>query len=240
MGRALDAGTLAVRGITVRYGGVTALEDVDLDVAPGRVVGLIGPNGAGKTTLVNAMTGVVRPASGTIALGDARLEGRPPHRVARAGLARTYQNVRLFARLDVGDNVRAGAFRLRHALADADVVALLARAGVAERNLERRAGTLSYGEQRRLEIARALAGQPAIVLLDEPAAGMNPSETQALGTTIRDVARAGIGVVLIEHDMSLVAAVCDDVVVLNFGRTIARGTPREVARDAAVVEAYLG
>ncbi|GAC1441155.1 MAG: ABC transporter ATP-binding protein [Vulcanimicrobiaceae bacterium] len=240
MGRALDAGTLAVRGITVRYGGVTALEDVDLDVAPGRVVGLIGPNGAGKTTLVNAMTGVVRPASGTIALGDARLEGRPPHRVARAGLARTYQNVRLFARLDVGDNVRAGAFRLRHALADADVVALLARAGVAERNLERRAGTLSYGEQRRLEIARALAGKPAIVLLDEPAAGMNPSETQALGTTIRDVARAGIGVVLIEHDMSLVAAVCDDVVVLNFGRTIARGTPREVARDAAVVEAYLG
>lgn len=231
---------LAVRRVTVRYGGVTALEDVDVDVAPGSVVGLIGPNGAGKTTLLNAMTGVARTSSGTIALGSTRLDGRAAHSIARAGVARTYQNVRLFTNLDVAENVRAGAYRLPHALGDLAVIALLERTGVTERDLRRRAGALSYGEQRRLEMARALASQPAILLLDEPAAGMNPLETHSLGETIASVARAGVGILLIEHDMSLVAAVCDTVVVLNFGRVIARGTPREIAHDPAVIEAYLG
>jgi len=221
---------LAVAGLTVRYGGVTALDDVALRVAPGRIVGLIGPNGAGKTTLINAVTGVVRPSSGTIALGA----------TARAGIARTYQNVRLFARLAVGDNVRAGAYRQARTLGDTEILELLARTGATERDLRRRAGALPYGEQRRLELARALAARPAVLLLDEPAAGMNPRETRALGTTIASVARDGIGVLLVEHDMTLVAAVCDTVVVLNFGRVIATGTPQEIARDPAVIEAYLG
>ncbi len=231
---------LAVAGLTVRYGGVTALDDVALRVAPGRIVGLIGPNGAGKTTLINAVTGVVRPSSGTIALGATRLAGLAPHRIARAGIARTYQNVRLFARLAVGDNVRAGAYRQARTLGDTEILELLARTGATERDLRRRAGALPYGEQRRLELARALAARPAVLLLDEPAAGMNPRETRALGTTIASVARDGIGVLLVEHDMTLVAAVCDTVVVLNFGRVIATGTPQEIARDPAVIEAYLG
>jgi len=231
---------LVARAVTVRFGGVTALENVDLDIAPGTVVGLIGPNGAGKTTLVNALSGIVRPSSGSIALGDLRLDRAAPHRIARAGISRTYQNVRLFENLDIAENVRAGAYRRAGRLSDAGVVALLARTGASERNLHKRAGTLAYGEQRRLEIARALAAEPAVLLLDEPAAGMNPNETRALGATISDVARGGIGVLLIEHDMSLVAAVCDLVVVLNFGRVIARGTPSAIAADSAVIEAYLG
>jgi len=231
---------LVARAVTVRFGGVTALENVDLDIAPGTVVGLIGPNGAGKTTLVNALSGIVRPSSGSIALGDLRFDRAAPHRIARAGISRTYQNVRLFENLDIAENVRAGAYRRAGRLSDAGVVALLARTGASERNLHKRAGTLAYGEQRRLEIARALAAEPAVLLLDEPAAGMNPNETRALGATISDVARGGIGVLLIEHDMSLVAAVCDLVVVLNFGRVIAHGTPSAIAADSAVLEAYLG
>jgi len=237
-GRGNDA--LEIANVSVRYGGVIALDAVSLRVPRGMVVGLIGPNGAGKTSLINAITGVVRPASGTIALGKLRLDRLAQHRVARAGIARTYQNVRLFARLSVGDNVRTGAFARRTALDDAHTRALLQRTGMTETNLRRRAGTLPYGEQRRLEIARALAAEPAIVLLDEPAAGMNPRETSALRDVIFGVAHAGIGVLLVEHDMSLVSAVCERVVVLDFGKTIAAGTPREVARDPAVVEAYLG
>ena len=235
-----DAGALVVRGITVRYGGVIALDGVDLDIAPGQIVGLIGPNGAGKTTLINAMTGVVRPSSGTIALGETHLERSAPHRVARAGISRTYQNVRLFSKLNVGDNVRAGAFRCKGSLAVAEIEDLLARTGMTERDLRRSAGALPYGEQRRLEIARALAARPQMLLLDEPAAGMNPRETHDLGAIIARVARGGIGVLLVEHDMTLVAAICDAVVVLDFGRVIAAGTHATIARDPAVIEAYLG
>ncbi len=231
---------LAVDGVRVQYGGVIALDDVTLRVSPGHIVGLIGPNGAGKTTLINAITGIVRAARGRIALGAKRLDRLAPHRVARAGVARTYQNIRLFGRLSVAQNIRAGAYRRNVALHDDDVLALLARTGMTERNLGRRAGTLPYGEQRRLEIARALAAQPAIVLLDEPAAGMNPLETQTLRAVITGMAATGVGVLLVEHDMSLVAAVCDRVVVLNFGRTIATGTPPQVAREPVVIEAYLG
>jgi ABC-type branched-subunit amino acid transport system ATPase component len=227
--------TLVLDGAGVRYGGVIALNDVSLAVEPGATLGLIGPNGAGKTTLINATT-----ATGTIALGTRRLNGLPPHRIARAGVARTYQNIRLFGALDVRTNLAAGAFAQPGRLSDEAARALLERAGVSHLALDALASALPYGDQRRLEIARALASQPAILMLDEPAAGMNPTETAHLVDTIRALAQSGIGVLLIEHDMTLVRAACDQVVVLNFGEVLARGTPAEIARDPAVIQAYLG
>jgi len=231
---------LVVERVSVRYGGVLALDAVSLDVPSATVVGLIGPNGAGKTTLINAVTGVVRPVSGAITLGAVRLNRLPQYRVARAGVARTYQNIRLFAALTVAENVRAGAYARPGVLTDNALRALLDRAMVHDHDLQRRAGTLPYGEQRRLEIARALASDPHILLLDEPAAGMNPRETGELRALIRAVAESGTGILLVEHDMSLVTAVCDHVLVLNFGEAIAQGSPAQVARDPAVIEAYLG
>ena len=231
---------LAIEGISVRYGGVQALRDVSLSVAPGRVVGLIGPNGAGKTSLINAATGNVRLQAGGIRLGTLALHRSPTFRIARAGISRTYQNIRLFAALTVRANLHAGAYRLRAVPSDAEARILLARAGIDGVPLDARAGGLPYGEQRRLELARALATQPLTVLLDEPAAGMNPVETSALGSVIRSIASEGVGILLVEHDMSLVRAICDEVVVLNFGEVIATGTPQHIAADPAVIEAYLG
>ena len=231
---------LIVDRLGVQYGGVRALDGVNLRVPAGSVIGLIGPNGAGKTSLINAVTGIVRPRSGSIRLGDVRLDRLAPHRIARAGVARTYQNIRLFGALSIAENVRAGAFRRRGRLDDGAIHALLAQAALEAPDLRRRAGALPYGEQRRLEIARARAGEPELLLLDEPAAGLNPRETHELRAVIRGAAAAGAGVLLVEHDMSLVSAVCDRVVVLNFGERIAEGTPAEIKRDPAVVEAYLG
>ncbi|MDB5039428.1 MAG: transporter ATP-binding protein [Candidatus Eremiobacteraeota bacterium] len=232
--------SLSLEGVGVRYGGVDALRGVSLTVEPSRVLGLIGPNGAGKTTLVNATTGLAPLASGTITLDGARVDGLPPHRIARTGIARTYQNIRLFGALDVRGNLAAGAYARPGRLSAAELQRLLERAGIAGADLDAAASSLPYGDQRRLEIGRALAASPRVVMLDEPAAGMNPSETGRLVETIRAIAAEGIGVLLIEHDMTLVRAACDDVVVLNFGEVIARGTPAEVGRNPVVVEAYLG
>jgi ABC-type branched-subunit amino acid transport system ATPase component len=231
---------LTLENVGVRYGGVDALRTVSLAVEPNHVLGLIGPNGAGKTTLVNATTGLAPLTSGTIALDGKRIDGLPPHRIARAGIARTYQNIRLFGALDVRANLAAGAFARPGRLTPEEFATLLDRAGIPHVDLAAKAGSLPYGDQRRLEIGRALAAAPAVVMLDEPAAGMNPSETTRLVETIRAIAATGIAVLLIEHDMTLVRAACDSVVVLNFGEIIARGTPSEVARDPVVVEAYLG
>ena len=231
---------LTLDGVGVRYGGVDALRAVSITVETGHVLGLIGPNGAGKTTLVNATTGLAPLASGTIALDGKRIDGLPPHRIARAGIARTYQNIRLFGALDVRANLAAGAFARPGRLTPEELTTLLERAGIPHVDPTAKAGSLPYGDQRRLEIGRALAAAPAVVMLDEPAAGMNPAETTRLVDTIRAIATAGIAVLLIEHDMTLVRAACDSVVVLNFGEIIARGTPSAIARDPVVVEAYLG
>ncbi|GAC1420034.1 MAG: ABC transporter ATP-binding protein [Candidatus Velthaea sp.] len=232
--------TLTLERASVSYGGVHALREASLAVESGRVLGLIGPNGAGKTTLINATTGIVSLTSGRIALDGARLDGKPAHQIARTGIMRTYQNIRLFGTLDVRANLAAGAFARAGRLSDPDARALLQRAGIGDVPLDAAASALPYGDQRRLEIARALAAQPKIIMLDEPAAGMNPTETGRLIETIAAIATAGIGVLLIEHDMNLVRAACDEVVVLNFGEVIARGTPAAIAADPVVIEAYLG
>jgi len=231
---------LAVDGISVHYGGVHALRDVSFHIAAGEVLGLIGPNGAGKTTLINAVTGIAHLSEGGVSLDGRRLDGLPAHRVARAGISRTYQNIRLFPALTVEENIRAGAFSRRGAIREHELQALLERTAIAPTELPHVASSRSYGTQRRIEIARALAAEPRLLVLDEPAAGMNAQETAHLRGLIASVAREGASVLLVEHDMALVNAACDRVVVLNFGTVIAHGIPTAIARDPAVIEAYLG
>jgi branched-chain amino acid transport system ATP-binding protein len=251
-----------VRGVTLRFGGVTSLDDVTLQMRRGEVLAVIGPNGAGKTSLFNSLTGVYTPQEGEILLSArpgasaVSVIGKKTHVVNRMGVARTFQNIRLFPALTALENVKVGV-ETRHRSGPVSAMlglpwqrreerastqaayALLDRVGLAHRANEL-AGSLAYGEQRRLEIARALGTQPGAILLDEPAAGTNPVEKRELAALIKQINDDGVGVLLIEHDMKLVMSVADRIVVLNFGRKIAEGSPDQIQRDPAVVAAYLG
>ena len=247
---------LALNNVLRAFGGVRAVDDASFTVERGEVHGLIGPNGAGKTTLLNLISGFIAPTSGTISFEGRSVGGLAPQRLAALGISRTYQNIRLFAGLTAVDNVVVGqhlqrrspfiprlffspSARKEEQAARARALDGLARVGLRDRALTT-AANLSYGEQRRVEIARALGAQPKLLLLDEPTAGMNPPEAHEVGRLVREVAGEGRSVLLVEHNVRLVMELCDRITVLNFGKVIARGTPAEVARDPAVIAAYLG
>ncbi len=253
---------LNVSGLTKNFGGIRAIDNVDLDIRPGEIVALIGPNGAGKTTFFNCLTGIYTPSSGQIVLRDPKdgketlLNGMKPNKITEKGMARTFQNIRLFPTMSVLENVMIG----RHCRTHAHILGAIFRDRATRREEEEiidvsygilkkiglhrqvneEARNLSYGAQRRLEIGRALATEPFLLLLDEPAAGMNPQETEALVALIRTICSEGHSILLIEHDMKLVMSLSDRIFVMDYGKKIAQGTPEEVRSNPAVIKAYLG
>ena len=258
--REQDAGkqpVLDVRNLGIDFGGLTAVDEFNMTIGPTEISGLIGPNGAGKTTIFNLLTSVYQPTRGSILVKGIDTKGMDTAKVNRLGVARTFQNIRLFGDMTALDNVKVGMHNeikcsfLQSILrlpgyfkaekkANEKAMELLEFMGLAD-IADQKAGSLPYGVQRRLEIARALASNPAIILLDEPAAGMNPSETTELMHQIRRIRdHFQIAIFLIEHDMSLVMNVCEGIVVVNYGKIIAKGTPEEIKNNPAVIEAYLG
>jgi branched-chain amino acid transport system ATP-binding protein len=248
---------LDVAEIGIAFGGLKAVQKFSIHMPPGALYGLIGPNGAGKTTVFNLLTGVYQTQGGRITLGDKNLVGLKPHEVAAAGIARTFQNIRLFPGLNVLDNVRlAGQLRARHGIVDtflrtnryrseehaihSQAIELLGLFDLQDRALEQ-ADCLPYGHQRHLEIVRALAAKPKVLLLDEPAAGLNSQEKRELAQSIREIRdRFNVAILLIEHDMGLVMDICEQITVLDHGVIIANGSPKEIQNNPTVITAYLG
>ena len=248
---------LDVRNLGIDFGGLTAVDGFNMTIGPTEISGLIGPNGAGKTTIFNLLTGVYQPTRGSILINGINTKGMSAAKVNRLGVARTFQNIRLFSEMTALDNVKVGmhnhikcsflssllhlpSYYIAEKKANKKAMELLEFMGLAD-VADAKAGSLPYGVQRRLEIARALATEPSLILLDEPAAGMNPSETTELMHQIRRIRDTfQIAIFLIEHDMNLVMNVCEGIVVVNYGRVIAKGTPEQIKENPAVIEAYLG